>query len=636
VSHVFVSYKAEDRPRVAPLVRALEDDGYSVWWDADIGGGDEWRDAIVRALDSAGCVIVAWSKHSVGPGGHFVRDEATRALRRAVYLPVTFDPIEPPLGFGETQALDLKGWNGDRRDARYQALLAAVGRRMGGETVPRAAPAPAPRLQRRTVVIGGTALAAAAAGIGAWTLLKPDRAPSNSIAVLPFANLSGDPAQAYFSDGIAEELRSALSRIPGLQVVARTSSEIMGHADAKTAAGKLGVTNILTGSVRKTAKMIRVTAQLIDGKKGLQRWSQAYDRPFGDAIEIQTDIATKVAEALSIQLRADDRQALAEGGTANAAAQDLLLKAQEIARHEDSDAGLQRALGTIDSALLLDPRYANAFAAKSVILAIQGSQRAGSALQSRQILAQAEKLARHAIGIAAKSAQAHGALGFILHSQLRIGPSLRELAIMASLPGGGPRADFNSVDNYAWILGLSGRSAEAIDRARQMVETDPLNPFAYHTMAVVLGQARRFREAAEYDQKAIALAPDLRWPHAFRGFLLMEAGDLDGAAAEFERLDGESGVWLAWQAILAHRRGNLAESKRLMAKLREWGGDAAHYQYAEVYAQQGLKDQAIAALEDAWSTRDPGLGLLNIDPQLDPLRKDPRFEAIVRRLDFPS
>jgi predicted Zn-dependent protease len=169
-----------------------------------------------------------------------------------------------------------------------------------------------------------------------------------------------------------------------------------------------------------------------------------------------------------------------------------------------------------------------------------------------------------------------------------------------------------------------------------MVETDPLNPFAYHTMAVVLGQARRFREAAEYDQKAIALAPDLRWPHAFRGFLLMEAGDLDGAAAEFERLDGESGVWLAWQAILAHRRGNLAESKRLMAKLREWGGDAAHYQYAEVYAQQGLKDQAIAALEDAWSTRDPGLGLLKIDPQLDPLRKDPRFEAIVRRLDFPS
>src|SRR5688500_3026158 len=100
---LFVSYKAEDRPRVAPLVAALEADGLSVWWDAHVGGGEEWRDSIAKHLDQASCVIVVWSKRSTGKEGRFVRDEATRALRRGIYLPIRIDKVEPPLGFGETQ-----------------------------------------------------------------------------------------------------------------------------------------------------------------------------------------------------------------------------------------------------------------------------------------------------------------------------------------------------------------------------------------------------------------------------------------------------------------------------------------------------------------------------------------------------
>ena len=126
MSDVFVSYKAEDRARVRPLVEALEADGLAVWWDAHIGGGDEWRDTIARHLDEARCVIVVWSKRSVGPEGRFVRDEATRALRRHAYLPVRIDKVEPPLGFGETQALPLNGWKGDRADPRYLAVANAV------------------------------------------------------------------------------------------------------------------------------------------------------------------------------------------------------------------------------------------------------------------------------------------------------------------------------------------------------------------------------------------------------------------------------------------------------------------------------------------------------------------------------
>ncbi len=302
MSDVFVSYKAEDRRRVRPLVEALEAESYSVWWDEQIGGGAAWRQAIEAELNSAKCVIVAWSKRSVGPEGTFVQDEATRAQQRRVYVPVIIDKVHLPLGFGETQALPLTGWKGDRSDPRYKAVLAAVQRIAGAAEGAAKDVTPTAGVDRRLVIAGGVA-AAAVAGVGGWALLKPDAAAAaNSIAVLPFANLSGDPAQAYFSDGIAEELRSALARLAGLQVVGRTSSEAVRDDDAETAARKLGVPNVLTGSVRHSPATIRVSAQLVDGDSGMERWSQNYDKPPGDAIQIQTEIAANVARALSIAL----------------------------------------------------------------------------------------------------------------------------------------------------------------------------------------------------------------------------------------------------------------------------------------------------------------------------------------------
>ena len=119
---IFVSYKAEDRARLLPLISALEAEGFTVWWDTHIGGGTHWREDIQDHLDAAKCVIVAWTKRSVGHEGHFVRDEATRAQRREVYLPIRLDAVEPPLGFGEVQAISLKGWHGDRSDPRFLAL----------------------------------------------------------------------------------------------------------------------------------------------------------------------------------------------------------------------------------------------------------------------------------------------------------------------------------------------------------------------------------------------------------------------------------------------------------------------------------------------------------------------------------
>src|SRR5512137_809798 len=161
---VFISYKAEDRRRIQPLVQALQSDGYSVWWDQHISAGDEWRQTIERQLEAARCVIVAWSKHSVGPEGQFVRDEASRAQQRRVYVPVTIDNVRIPLGFGESQATSLRAWRGDRSDPRYQAVLSAVRRIAGGGSEEGTAKLPQMRIGRRAVIAGTIVVVAAGAG----------------------------------------------------------------------------------------------------------------------------------------------------------------------------------------------------------------------------------------------------------------------------------------------------------------------------------------------------------------------------------------------------------------------------------------------------------------------------------------
>ena len=359
MTDLFVSYKAEDRARVAPLVKALQADGFSVWWDAEIGGGEEWREAICQHLDAAERVVVVWSKKSIGPHGNFVRDEATRALKRRAYLPVRIDKVDPPLGFGEMQSLDLVGWKGDRGHRKYQALIAALRNAPG-------APAPAARdgVDRRTI-IGGTAAAAAVAAVGGWAHHRPTSAKADSIAVLPFANLSGDQSQDYFSDGIAEELRSALARIAGLKVVGRTSSEAVRDEDAKAAARKLSVANILTGSVRRSPDLIRVNAQLLDGRNGIERWSEIYDRAPGEALDIQTDIATNVANALSFSLAQGGAARL--GGTSNPAAQDLYLKAMAMRQRGLSEDIFRQVVELFDAAIALDGKFATAYAQKAII-----------------------------------------------------------------------------------------------------------------------------------------------------------------------------------------------------------------------------------------------------------------------------
>jgi len=626
MSDVFVSYKAEDRARVELLVQALEAEGLSIWWDARVGGGQAWREAIAEQLDSADCVIVVWSKRSTGPEGRFVRDEANHAQQRGTYLPVTIDKVQPPLGFGEMQALSLTGWKGDRSDPRYRAVSACVHSTLGRKPLEATHPRP-PRVTRRTALAAGGGAILVAGGAGGWLILQSSGAKANTIAVLPFANLSGDPSENYFSDGIAEEVRSALAAIGGVEVVARTSSEMLRNADAITAAKRLSVANVVTGSVRRSPSTVRVSAQLVNGRDGLERWSQTFDRPFGDVLQIQSDIAANVARELSVALGGTSRDAVSIGGTNNPQAQDLLLQATASEGNDNSDAQLRR-IALLQQATRVDPNYAEAFARLGLQQELWASTYAGSTAEKDLGEAEAMKAIARAIQIAPNLALAHSALGILYHNQLAMKRSLQETQRSVQLSG----ADSLAYLNHALSLCQVGRQGEAERTIGQTINLDPLNAVARAIQARILFSGRRYAESIEAARRALLIKPENVLAKGVIGWDLVMLGRLDEASRALASLPADDYRRLVSEGTIAFRSGRKDRALGAIAAIQKRYGDAANYQIAEVYAQLGDTDKSIAALDAAWTNRDSGLASMLGDPFLDPVRNDPRFRAIANRV----
>ena len=609
---------------------ALEADGVALWWDAHLGGGSAWRDTIENELNAAQCVLVVWSARSTGPEGSFVRDEANRALRRGVYLPIQIDAVEPPLGFGETQALPLIGWRGNRSDPRYTAVLAAAGEIISGKAdrAPRAISELITRDRiRRRLVIGGAAGLAAAAGAGSWWALRRSPGPSqDSVAVLPFANLSGDPAQAYFSDGIAEELRGALSRIARLKVAARTSSELVRAFDAPTAAAKLGVANIITGSVRRGPGTIRVSAELIDGSSGLSRWSQSYDRAAGDALAIETGIAENVANALNIALGRAEKALLTLGGTTNAAARDAYLRGQALINKAQLESGLKE----FDTAVAADPDYALAHAKRArTIAGIAAGNLGGAALRAK--LAEAEAEARGAIALAPGLGIPLAILGSIQFDRQDLHGAANTLADAYRVAPG----DVAVLASYAQFQSITGHHQEALAAFHRALALDPLWPGQNDVLGKILLRAGRAEEAIPMLQKNVVRIPLSQYAKYELAIALLTAGRSAEARGSVTALPADNWVRLTIEAVAAARLGDRAASDRAFADLVRLHGGDSQYQIAQVHAQRGATDPAFTALDRAWELGDTELKELKTDSLLAPLHADPRFAAWVRKIGFP-
>jgi TolB-like protein len=630
---VFLSYKAEDRPRLSPLVEALEAEGFTVWWDAQIGGGTNWQKDIEQHLDGAKCVVVAWTKRSVGDGGHFVRDEARRAQRRGAYVPVCLDGVEPPLGFGEIQALSLRGWKRGRSDCRFQAVANAVRSRISGKDIGHGQVYfPQSRVSRRAAIGASIAAGAiAAAATGSWLLMKPAPANAKRIAVLPFANLSSDPDQAYFSEGVPEELRAALSRI-GLEVIGRASSDAVNDLDTVAAATKLGVANILTGSVRRSPRTIRINAQLLGGTDGVEHWAQSYDRAPGDAIKIQTDIATNVAQALSIAFGQAARAAITLGGTADSVAQDLVLRGDELRRKSNSEETLHEVISLADAAIARDPNYAEAYVLRAGMLVNFAGSYAKSPAESAAKIAQAAAVARGAIALAPKLGIAYGVFGWIELNQLNFAGALHDVRQALSLSPNEPRV----ITAVGQIIAFLGSEQEALHVADRMIAIDPLEPRAFGIRASTLMLWRHYSQSIAAGRRALELSPGLNSARSLVGNSLTLTNQPSEALAEYRQMPADDAFRLTGEAIVAARSRDFAGVDRYISHMRNIFGATPSYQYAEIYAQAGDASRALAELDSAMNARDPGLGALKTDPFLDPIRGQARYAALLKRLNFPA
>jgi len=460
--------------------------------------------------------------------------------------------------------------------------------------------------------------------------------PPHSVAVLAFSNLSGDPAQEYFSDGLSEELIDSLSRIGSLHVAARLSAFSFKNKNVtiQEICRALNVGKIVEGSVRRDGARLRITAQLIDGVTGYQLWSQSYDRDEGDIFRVQGELALAVASSLQVNLAGVDLARLTLGGTNNPKALDAYLRAVAAVQMPDETLTQAKAIiAAFDTAVALDPRFAAAQAERGMALwhiALSNTELDTAAAQ--QMKDDALASARRAVTLAPDLALAHLALGQTLDNSL---PDFarqeaefvraRELA-----PGSAEIAR-----QYGRFEVLAGHTALGVAAAEQAAALDATTPVTYNLLAGTLYFAARDDAALAALRHAAALgAPESIFSTTLTGLIALARGDAAAARVSCsKKANWQTDLCLA---IADHALGRRTEADADLARLRAGLGESGAYNYAQVYAQWGEPDVALRWIETAYRSRDTALIQLRADPLLDPIRQAPRFQEILRLLGFPA
>ncbi len=635
---VFISYARVDRPRVAPLAAALGARGHVVWWDDHLTGGAAFAATIEAELARADAVVVAWSLAAVT--SDWVRDEAAVARDRGVLVPITLDTATPPLGFRQYHAIDFATWDGAPDAAAIDALEHAIANIAG-----RSSPATPVRPTRGRRGFGGVTAALLVSAVAAVLVVggvrlsrrpAPPSAPvaghpaaAASIAVLPFANLSGDPRDAYLSEGLAEQLRSTLASFSQIQVAARTSSSAFQHGtlDTPAIAARLGVAYVLEGSVEHSGPTVRVGAQLIEAANGYDRWSQRFDRPAGDTFRIEDDISREVANALKVRLLLPST-VHGRGGTADAAALDAYLRGRQQYDLSGDEATYRAALDRFDAAIAADPGFAAAHAARARTLIVIGNQFSDGATQ-RKLIDAAVVAAKQAVKLAPLLADTQSTLGFVLYNRLDFAAAAAayDRAYQTS------RGDADQLVRYAgfkYRMGDTAAASAALDRAAAL---DPLNPRVPKAQALTAMVAHRFPDAITSARAALAINPAMSGVAAIIGDATLLSGDASGALAAYAT-ERQTMLRLTGTAIAEHKLGHLTAASAALAALVAKGGDNSLYQQAQVAAQWGDATAAVAALTRARAAGDTGLVQLRSDPLLDPIRRDPRVTAIIAAMHF--
>ncbi len=640
MADIFISYAREDREKIEKLASNLEDEGYSVWWDRQIVGGAEYAKDIEHALDEAKAVIVAWSADANESG--WVRDEASRAQHQNKLVPIRLEHVEPPMGFGQYQVIDFESAWRHANAPEMDDLKRAIDLHISGDGSSAALSSSAPHKSSQSVffekpgilaALGAVALVVVL-GLIFWTQRGPSEETTNtpvaataisdkSVAVLPFIDLSPDQDQAYFSDGLSEELLNLLAKVPDLRVAARTSSFAFRGKEVQTSeiAEALKVGHVLEGSVRMAGERVRITAQLIDGKNGYHLWSETYDRTMDDIFEVQDDIAAQIVKTLKVNILGQTPKAYATDATAYA----LYLRGRHLHQQFTPEA-MKEAEELYGQVVDIDPDYAPVWTNLSSIYI---NRMIGGDLSLDVGCKLARDAAQKALDIDETFAAGYAKLASIAQgcdkdTQAAAKYFEQALGIDPSNP---------AILGDAAVLAESlGRLELAIALKEHQVERQPVDAIAHNNLALAYYFAGRYDEAEVAIRTVIAVSPDYMGAHYRLGAILLMRGDAAGALEAFSREKDDE--YRTKGSALAHfALGDTDEADAQLEALIKGWGEVWPTEVAQVYAYRNEADPAFEWLEKRYEKDGPGgWGEQKLDRLLDNLRDDPRWEPFLQKM----
>ncbi len=509
MADVFVSYARADKARVAPLVAALEAKGWSVWWDPEISPGQEFDDQIDVELQAAKAVLVVWTPTSVV--SRWVRGEARDAADRGILVPVRFEQARLPIDVRAIHTTDMDNWNEDAACPAAQECLRAL-----------------------AAMIARSQVVRAATEADAIKEHKKDSARF-SVCVLPFTNMSGEPEQEYFSDGITEDIITDLSKVSALRVISRNSAFMYKgkNVDVPKVARALKVTHVLEGSVRKAGGRVRINAQLVDGENNGHVWAERYDRDASDIFAIQDEISRAIVSALRLRLLPEEKKAIEKRGTDSAEAYDLYLMARQayVTSQEMDERAAHAIVRLCKRATDIDPDYASAWALMAAGYRQWLGTESGPSLEG---MAAVER----ALALDPNLGEAHA----VKAQLLQIGGDLETAAAEAAIA---LRLDPESyeVNRSAARLNYQlQRFEDAVrfyEKAAALMEADLNSPFmvtgCYRAMGDIVGARRAAKLVLKRAEATLARDPNNSVVIAYSVTALARLGEAERAKARMER-----------------------------------------------------------------------------------------------------